>query len=78
MAVGREQLLETAERALGDLGIKSYTDLHLTFIQKHGTEWRVNFSYTPTMSWTKTVGCFSVSIQTGEITFTALDKVWKP
>ena len=77
MTVQREDLLEVAEEALADLGIKGYRDLHLTLIQKVGNEWRVNFSYFATMSWSNAVGCFSVNKQTDEITYTALNKVWK-
>jgi len=78
MAVKRDELIEIAKEALADLGISDFGALHLTYIQKTGQEWRVNFSYTPVMTWGKTVGCFSVNIQTGEITLTALDRVWKP
>ena len=77
MTVERSQLLDIARTVLNELGIRGYTDLHLTYAQKLGKEWRVNFTYTPSFSWGKSTGCFSIDEQTSEITFSAIDRVWK-
>ena len=77
MSVKREDLLEVAQEALDDLGIQNYRDLYLTLFKKAGNEWRVNFSYIPSWSWSNRVGCFAVNRQTDEITYSALDRVWK-
>jgi len=77
MAIERDDLLEVAKEALEGLGIKNYSNIQLTYIQKAGNGWRVSFTYTPFMGWSEKIGCFAVDIDTEEITFTALDRVWK-
>lgn len=77
MSVERSQLLEITKTVLTELGITNATNVELTYVEKMKDEWRVSFNYTPPTSWSKSVGCFSVNVESGEITFSALGKVWK-
>lgn len=77
MSIARSQLLDLTKTVLNELGIYNAGGIELTYVQKMKGEWRVSFNYTTTMSWSKSVGCFSVDAESGEITFSALDNVWK-
>ena len=77
MPVERKQLISIANTVLNEQGIYGHADLYLTYTAKVGKEWRVNFTYTPSGSWGKSIGCFSVDEQTGTITFSAIDRSWK-
>jgi len=71
------QLLDIAKKVLGELGLYGFKDVELTYRQKVGKEWRANFTFTRRDTWSKSVGCFAVNAETGEITFSAIDRVWK-
>ena len=77
MTIERNQLLGITKTVLNELGVKGVSDIQLTYVKKVAKEWRVSFNYTPQLSWGKSVGCFSINAESEEITFTALDKVWK-
>lgn len=77
MTIERNQLLGITKTVLNELGVKGVSDIQLTYVKKVAKEWRVSFNYTEQFSWSKSVGCFSINAESGEITFTALDKVWK-
>jgi len=77
MSIEPEDLLSVAREVLKLLGVKSYSDLQLTGAFQSGDVWKVTFSYTPTLSFTKKVGCFSVDVETEEIEGMWLDRVWK-
>jgi hypothetical protein len=77
MSIERNQLLDITKTVLNELGIRGATGIELTYVQKVKGEWRVSFNFTPSMSWSKSAGCFSIDAESGEITFSALDKIWK-
>ena len=77
MSIERSQLLGITEKVLRELGVHSSSSIQLTYVQKVKDEWRVSFNYTPQISWSKDVGCYSIDAESGEITFSVLGKIWK-
>lgn len=77
MSVERSQLLDITRTVLQELGIHSATGVELTYVQKVKGEWRVSFNYSTPISWSKSMGCYAIDADSGEITFSVLDKVWK-
>lgn len=77
MTIEAHQLLAIARKVLNELGIYGYKDVELTYTEKVDTEWKANFAFTRSDSWAKSTGCFSADVETGEVIFSAVDKVWK-
>lgn len=77
MSVQPEELINITRRVLSLLGVKSYSELQITYAFKEESSWRVSFSYTPSMSFTRKGGSFAVNTQTGEIEGMWLDRTWK-
>ena len=77
MSIERSQLLGITKKVLSELGIHGISSIELTLVQKVKGEWRVSFNYTPQISWSKSVGCYSIDAESGEITMSALGKIWK-
>lgn len=77
MSIQPTELRDTARKVLNLLGVSGYTALELTYALKDGDEWKVSFSYTPSMSFARKVGSFKVNAESGEIEGMWLDRTWK-
>lgn len=76
MKVEFHQLLDVAKNVLIQMGVRDYKEVELTYVLKVGNEWRVNFSYFKGNSIYKTVSCFAVDAETGEIRGIWTTRAW--
>ena len=77
MRLERKDLLRLAKQVLTELGISTAYGLEVTYMIKTQSEWRVNFSFKRSYGVFPERGCFSVDIDTGDITFAALRREWQ-
>ena len=77
MSVEASDLIALAEKVLKESGIHDAIDIELDYKEKVGKEWRVNFTFRRGGAWGRKGGCFAVNFVNGEITFSAMDRVWK-